>query len=59
MRPIGACAHPELPVDGIDIEVDELAMRGVALERYPEFDRHAIAWFTDPAGNAPSVMRKN
>ncbi|QGZ51996.1 hypothetical protein [Streptomyces lateritius] len=46
-------------MDGIDIEVDELAMRGVALERYPEFDRHAIAWFTDPAGNAPSVMRKN
>ncbi|WP_137991819.1 VOC family protein [Streptomyces vilmorinianum] len=57
------------PVDDIDAAVDELAKRGVSLERYPEFEADAkgvvrgtegptaIAWFTDPAGNVLSVLQ--
>jgi catechol 2,3-dioxygenase-like lactoylglutathione lyase family enzyme len=54
-------------VDDIDRAVDELAARGVRLERYEGFDQDekgiargqgpAIAWFTDPAGNIPSVLQ--
>ncbi|MEU6378919.1 VOC family protein [Streptomyces sp. NPDC046909] len=59
------------PVDDIDAAVAALEQRGVALERYAEFDHDekgvfrpggsgpaAIAWFTDPAGNVLSVIQE-
>jgi catechol 2,3-dioxygenase-like lactoylglutathione lyase family enzyme len=57
------------PVDDIDQAVDELAVRGVPIQRYEDFqtdDRgiyrgqgHSIAWFTDPAGNVLSVIQED
>ena len=55
------------PVADIEAAVDELAARGVAFERYPDFDQDergiargqggpAIAWFKDPAGNILAVL---
>lgn len=57
------------PVDDIERAVDELAGRGVRLERYEGFeqdekgiarDEHgpAIGWFTDPAGNVLAVLEE-
>ena len=56
------------PVDDIDKAVDELAARGVQLQRYPGMPADAkgvlrdqgppIAWFTDPAGNVLSVLQQ-
>ena len=54
------------PVDDVDAAADELARRGVSLERYDGFDQDergiargpegpAIAWFKDPAGNILAV----
>ncbi|MEU3748380.1 MULTISPECIES: VOC family protein [Streptomyces] len=55
-------------VDDIERAVDDLAARGVTLERYPDFEADekgivrdedgglSIAWFTDPAGNVLSVL---
>jgi catechol 2,3-dioxygenase-like lactoylglutathione lyase family enzyme len=56
------------PVPDIDAAVDELAARGVRLERYDGFNQDEkgilrddqsppIAWFTDPAGNVLSVLQ--
>jgi predicted enzyme related to lactoylglutathione lyase len=54
-------------VDDIDAAVDELASRGVQIERYEGFDQDErgimrgngpdIAWFKDPAGNILSVLK--
>ncbi len=53
-------------VDDIDKAVDELAARGVQVERYDGFDQDekgisrrgpSIAWFKDPAGNVLSVVQ--
>jgi catechol 2,3-dioxygenase-like lactoylglutathione lyase family enzyme len=55
------------PVDDVEAAVDELAKRGVELERYEGFEQDEkgisrdpngppIAWFTDPAGNILSVL---
>jgi catechol 2,3-dioxygenase-like lactoylglutathione lyase family enzyme len=56
------------PVDDIDQAVDELAGRGVQMERYDEFEQDErgimraegpyIAWFRDPAGNILSVLQE-
>ncbi len=56
-------------VDDIDQAVDELTERGVRFERYDGFDQDSkgiargggplVAWFTDPAGNALSVIQEN
>jgi catechol 2,3-dioxygenase-like lactoylglutathione lyase family enzyme len=56
------------PVDDIDKAVDQLAERGVSLERYEGFDQDEkgiargpgpqIAWFKDPAGNVLSVLQE-
>ena len=56
-----------LSVDSIERAVDELTERGVAFQRFPEYDQderaiyhgdgHSIAWFTDPAGNGVSVVQ--
>ena len=56
------------PVDDIDKAVDELAARGVNVERYESFDQDEkgifrgtgpyIAWFKDPAGNLLSVLQE-
>jgi catechol 2,3-dioxygenase-like lactoylglutathione lyase family enzyme len=56
------------PVDDIDKAVDQLAERGVSLERYEGFDQDEkgiargsgpnIAWFKDPAGNILSVLEQ-
>ncbi len=53
------------PVDDVETAVDELAARGVSVERYDGFDQDergihrgdgpSIAWFKDPAGNVLSV----
>ena len=54
------------PVEDVEATVDELASRGVSLERYEGFDQDekgidrsgpagGIAWFRDPAGNILSV----
>jgi catechol 2,3-dioxygenase-like lactoylglutathione lyase family enzyme len=57
-------------VDDIDAAVDELASKGVVMERYDDFPLDEkgiargksvgqgpdIAWFTDPAGNVLSVL---
>jgi len=50
------------PVDDIDQAVDELTIRGVAIQRYEGFDTddkgiyrgegHSIAWFTDPTATS-------
>jgi catechol 2,3-dioxygenase-like lactoylglutathione lyase family enzyme len=55
------------PVDDIDAAVDELAERGVELERYEGFGQDEkgimrdqgppIAWFRDPAGNILAVLQ--
>jgi predicted enzyme related to lactoylglutathione lyase len=57
------------PVDDIDQAVDELTVRGVAIQRYEDFQTddsgiyrgqgHSIAWFTDPAGNVLSVIQED
>jgi catechol 2,3-dioxygenase-like lactoylglutathione lyase family enzyme len=57
------------PVDDIDKAVDQLAERGVSLERYDGFDQDEkaiargpgpqIAWFKDPAGNVLSVLQES
>jgi catechol 2,3-dioxygenase-like lactoylglutathione lyase family enzyme len=55
------------PVDDVETAVDELASRGVELQRYEGFGQDEkgisrqpegppIAWFTDPAGNILSVL---
>jgi predicted enzyme related to lactoylglutathione lyase len=54
-------------VDDVDAAVDELGSKGVAFERYDEFDQDekgiargpgpSIAWFRDPAGNILSVLQ--
>ena len=60
------------PVDDIDGAVDELARRGVRLERYEGFEQDEkgiarpraaedgppIGWFNDPAGNILSVLQE-
>ena len=56
-------------VDDLERAVDELADRGVRIERYEGYqtdDRgihqsrgHSIAWFTDPAGNGLSVFQEH
>jgi catechol 2,3-dioxygenase-like lactoylglutathione lyase family enzyme len=55
-------------VDDIDAAVDELASRGVGIERYDGFDHDEkgivrspgpqIAWFKDPSGNVISVLQQ-
>jgi catechol 2,3-dioxygenase-like lactoylglutathione lyase family enzyme len=55
-------------VDDIDAAVDELARRGVSLERYEGMGQDAkginraggpyIAWFKDPAGNILAVLQE-
>jgi len=55
-------------VDDIDAAVDELARRGVQLERYDEMEQDErgvlraggpfVTWFTDPAGNILSVLQE-
>jgi predicted enzyme related to lactoylglutathione lyase len=56
-------------VDDIDAAVDELAARGVELERYEQFSQDEkgvvreggpvmVAWFKDPAGNILSVLQE-
>jgi catechol 2,3-dioxygenase-like lactoylglutathione lyase family enzyme len=57
------------PVDDIDQAVDELAVRGVPIQRYEGFQTdargiyrgqgHSIAWFTDPAGNVLSAIQED
>lgn len=54
-------------VDDIELAVDELAARGVPVQRqegFPTDDRgiyrgqgRSVAWFTDPAGNTLSVVQ--
>lgn len=54
------------PVDDVEAAVDDLAGRGVEMERYEGFDQDDkgiargqgpdIAWFEDPAGNVLSVL---
>ncbi len=54
------------PVDDIERAVDELAARGVRLERYEGIEQDekgiarrmgpSIAWFKDPAGNILAVL---
>jgi catechol 2,3-dioxygenase-like lactoylglutathione lyase family enzyme len=56
------------PVDDIDSAVEELAKRGVVMERYDGFEQDEkgvfrgggpnIAWFKDPAGNVLSVLQQ-
>jgi len=55
-------------VDDIDAAVEELAARGVSLERYDGFEHDEkgivrspgpqIAWFKDPSGNIISVLQQ-
>lgn len=55
-------------VDDIDVAVDTLVERGVAIERYEGFDHDEkgivrgpgpqIAWFEDPSGNVISVLQQ-
>jgi catechol 2,3-dioxygenase-like lactoylglutathione lyase family enzyme len=57
-----------LSVDGIEGAVDELVALGVRFERHEGFpldergiyhgEGHAVAWFTDPAGNNLSVVQE-
>lgn len=54
------------PVSDVETAVDGLADRGVAMERYDNFDQDDkgiargqgpdIAWFKDPAGNVLAVL---
>lgn len=55
------------PVEDVGAAVDELASRGVEMQRYEGFGQDErgisrqpegppIAWFTDPAGNILSVL---
>lgn len=56
------------PVDDIDAAVDELAAKGVQVERYDNSNQDEkgifrgggpyIAWFKDPAGNILSVLQE-
>ena len=56
------------PVDDIDTAVDDLAGRGIQMERYEGFEQDEkgvmraegpyIAWFKDPAGNVLSVLQE-
>jgi predicted enzyme related to lactoylglutathione lyase len=56
-----------LSVPDIAAAVDELAARGIAFQRYPEYvqdergiyhgEGHSIAWFSDPAGNGLCVVQ--
>ncbi len=56
-----------LEVDDIDAAVDGLTAKGVAFERYDDFNQDErgimrdqgppIAWFKDPAGNILSVIQ--
>ena len=55
------------PVEDIDEAVDELAARGVRVERYEAFEQGEkgisrdgpyIAWFKDAAGNVLSVLQE-
>ena len=53
-------------VDDVEAAVDELAARGVTMQRYDGFEQDdkgiargmgpTIAWFEDPAGNIIAVM---
>lgn len=51
-------------VSDLDASVDWMTSRGVAFERYPEFEmddkgihrEQSVAWFKDPAGNILSVI---
>jgi catechol 2,3-dioxygenase-like lactoylglutathione lyase family enzyme len=55
-------------VEDIDAAVDALVARGVAFERYEDFDHDEkgivrspgpqIAWFKDPSGNVLSVLQQ-
>ena len=55
-------------VDDVDAAVDELATKGVELERYEGFEQDekgiargpgpSIAWFKDPAGNILAVLQQ-
>jgi predicted enzyme related to lactoylglutathione lyase len=55
-------------VDDIDAAVGELVERGVALDRYDDFDHDEkgivrgpgpqIGWFKDPSGNVISVLQQ-
>ncbi len=55
-------------VDDIDAAVEDLGSRGVAFERYDDFDHDEkgivrgpgpqIAWFKDPSGNVLSVLQQ-
>src|SRR5207253_11479302 len=55
-------------VDDVDAAVAALGDRGIAIERYPEFEHDEkgivrgpgphIAWFTDPSGNTLSVLQQ-
>jgi predicted enzyme related to lactoylglutathione lyase len=55
-------------VDDVESAVDELASRGVGMERYEGFEQDEkgiahgpgprIAWFKDPAGNILSVLQQ-
>ena len=54
------------PVGDVEAAVDELASRGVEMERYDGFEQDGkgiargmgpdIAWFKDPAGNVLAVL---
>lgn len=54
------------PVGDVEAAVDQLAERGVSIERYDGFDQDEkgiargqgpdIAWFKDPAGNVLAVL---
>ncbi len=54
------------PVDDVEAAVDDLASRGIEMERYDGFDQDEkgvargqgpdIAWFKDPAGNVLAVL---
>ena len=57
------------PVPDVEQAVDELAARGVSLQRYEGFEQDErgiargdggppIAWFTDPAGNVLAVLEQ-
>jgi len=55
-------------VDDVDAAVAALGERGVAIERFPDFDHDEkgivrgpgpqIAWFKDPSGNTLAVMQQ-
>ena len=55
-------------VPDVEAAVDELAARGVTMERYEGFDQDGkgiargmgpdIAWFKDPAGNILSILKQ-